>query len=601
MNKHPSPLVNPIDKQCSAKGRRRTRIRRRGFFLVLVLVVVAISTMAVYSFAELMLAADETAYLQGDLVQARLNMDSGIEAIRLTLASPPAERDAAGGVYNNALRFRGVAITNIANGPVQRFTVVAPSLTDTGSLGGLRYGLQNESARINVNALLVLEENAEAIEMLTALASGGGAAVAGGMLGDAGSGSGSSSGDSESVESGNIAVELLMTLPGMTESIADAILDWIDTDTETRPGGCEDEYYSTLPSPYSCPNKPLQSVEELLLVRGVTPQLLFGADANRNSVLDLDEQQRTMASINTAGALGWAAYLTVHGAENNMTSAGDPRVNINGEDLEVLYDELVEALGDEQYASFIVAYRMSGKSSLTSSAAMMAAGGAAGGDEVTPSAEGAEGESKEMPWESEAMSKLELTAGAAVQINQVFDLIGATVTVEETSYTSPFFDDPALMGEYLPLLMDQLSTQAVDVLPGRINLNEAPAEILAGLSLIDIDTMSALIEARGAGGGVHTGSTTTDRSHAAWPLTEGILTLDQMRALLPLVTTGGDVFRAQVIGFDESTGMAVRGEAIIDATTTNPRVVAFRNLTHLGRGFDLSILGGSIGQPMIQN
>src|SRR5690606_33108302 len=113
---------------------------------------------------------------------------------------------------------------------------------------------------------------------------------------------------------------------------------------------------------------------------------LFGADANRNGVLDIDEQQRTMASIDTAGALGWAQYLTVHGAENNKTAAGDPRINLNGDDLEVLYDDLLAALGDEEYASFIVAYRMSGKSSLSASAAMGAATGG-GGDEVTPPAE----------------------------------------------------------------------------------------------------------------------------------------------------------------------------------------------------------------------
>ena len=33
-------------------------------------------------------------------------------------------------------------------------------------------------------------------------------------------------------------------------------------------------------------NGPLETVEELLLVRGVTPQLLFGADINRNGQLD---------------------------------------------------------------------------------------------------------------------------------------------------------------------------------------------------------------------------------------------------------------------------------------------------------------------------
>jgi DNA uptake protein ComE-like DNA-binding protein len=568
-----------------------------------VLVVIAVATMAVYSFTELMLAADDTAYLQGDLVQARVNVDSGIETIKLILSSPPVDRDAAGGVYNNATQFRGVAITNVADGSVQRFTVLAPGLTDLGSLGGIRYGLQNESARINVNALLVLEENSDAIGMLTSL-SGGGSVDLGGILGseinasDSGSGAlGGAAGDSmESLDAENIAVQLLMTLPGMDPAIADAILDWIDTDSEPRPMGCEDEYYTSLPSPYACPNGPLQSVEELLLVRGVTPQLLFGADANRNGVLDLDEQQRTAASIQTAGALGWANFLTVHGGENNLTSTGQPRVDINGEDLELLYEELIVALGDENFASFIVAYRMAGKSSLSNSQALLDAAAGAGGDEVTPSS-GEDEEDEKVPWTAAALDDLDLTAGAGVKVNQILDLVDAEVTIGEGDravvYFSPFLGDPALMAEYLPLLMDQLTTQNIEVLPGRININEAPAEILAGISLVDIDTMSAILEARGAGGDEVGVSGSTDRSHETWPLTEGIVTIDQMRALLPLVTAGGDVYRAQVIGFDETSGLAARGEAIIDATTTKVRVIAYRDLTHLGRGFDLSVLGGS--------
>jgi len=575
--------------------------RRRGFFLVLVLIVVAVATMAVYSFSELMLAFDETAYLQGDLVQSRLNVDSGIEMIKLMLMSPRAERDAAGGVYDNAIQFRGVAITNIADGPVQRFTVLAPGLTDSGSLGGIRFGLQNESARLNVNALLVLEENSDAISMLTTLSGGGAGMDLGGILGEeaaAASGSGAGVGDSETLDADNIALQLLMTLPGMDPSIADAILDWIDTDSEARPMGCEDDHYLSLPSPYACPNGPLQSVEELLLVRGVTPQLLFGADANRNGVLDLDEQQRTMSSIETAGVLGWASFLTVHGGENNKTSAGDLRVNVNGEDLELLYEELLAALGDESFASFIVAYRIAGESSLGDSEAILAATAGAGGDEVTAPAGGdSEDDSNKVFWVPAALDELDLTAGAGVEISQVLDLIDAEVSIGSgdaaVKYLSPFVGDPALMAEYLPLLMDQLATQDVEVLPGRINLNEAPADILAGISLVDFETMAAILEARGGAGGAGLGGgSSSDRSHATWPLTEGIVTLDQMRALLPLVTAGGDVYRAQVVGFDESTGLAARGEAIIDATGDAPRVIAYRDLTHLGRGFDLSVLGG---------
>ncbi|TWT91901.1 type II secretion system protein GspK [Neorhodopirellula pilleata] len=571
-------------------------MKRNGFFLILVLVVIAVATMAVYSFTELMLAADESAYLSGDLVQTRLNVDSGVEAIRLTLTQTRESLDASGGLYNNAAMFRGIPINSEADGSAQRFTVVATGLTEEGRLGGIRFGLQNESARLNINALLVLEENSDAINTLSTLSSG--SVDVEGMLGIATGTSGAVEGESEteSLDAENIAVTLLMTLPGMDEATADAILDWIDEDTEPRPLGCEDEYYSSLPSPYAAANGPLRTVEELLLVRGVTPQLLFGADINRNGVLDLDEQQRTAASIETEGVLGWASYLTIHGAETNKTAAGLDRIHVNQEDLEVLYDELMSALGDETFASFIVAYRMSGQSTLAESAAATAALGA-GGDEVSQTLNAEEDEDPPLPWTVDAMESFDLTAGAGVEINQILDLIDAKVTTGEgddaVTYASPFIGEPSLMAEYLPLLMDQLSSQDVDVLPGRIHLNEAPVEILAGLPLVDADTMAAIVEARSSGGTGTALDSSTDRSHETWPLTEGIVTLDQMRALLPLVTVGGSVFRAQIIGFDDSSGLASRGEAIIDATTLNPQLVAYRDLTHLGRGFDASVLGGN--------
>ncbi len=139
------------------------------------------------------------------------------------------------------------------------------------------------------------------------------------------------------VDTDNIAVSLLMALPGMTEDVADAILDWLDEDDEMRPYGAESgDYYNTLATPYSAANGPLQSVEELLLVRGVTPTLLFGADVNRNGVIDPDEQQRFGIGIDTPGALGWSAYLTVHGAEGSKRRDGAPRVKVNQTDLELL-------------------------------------------------------------------------------------------------------------------------------------------------------------------------------------------------------------------------------------------------------------------------
>jgi general secretion pathway protein K len=59
-------------------------------------------------------------------------------------------------------------------------------------------------------------------------------------------------------------------------SLAQAIEDWRDPDDETRLGGAESLYYLGLPQPYRPANQDFESVEELLLVRGVTPALLYG-------------------------------------------------------------------------------------------------------------------------------------------------------------------------------------------------------------------------------------------------------------------------------------------------------------------------------------
>lgn len=58
--------------------------------------------------------------------------------------------------------------------------------------------------------------------------------------------------------------------------VTDSILDWIDADDLRRMNGAENDYYQSLKEPYNCKNGYLDSIEELLLVRGVTPELFYG-------------------------------------------------------------------------------------------------------------------------------------------------------------------------------------------------------------------------------------------------------------------------------------------------------------------------------------
>jgi general secretion pathway protein K len=58
--------------------------------------------------------------------------------------------------------------------------------------------------------------------------------------------------------------------------ILESILDWKDQDTAHRTNGAEDDYYQSLDPPYRAKNGRIDTIEELLLVRGVTPDYFYG-------------------------------------------------------------------------------------------------------------------------------------------------------------------------------------------------------------------------------------------------------------------------------------------------------------------------------------
>jgi len=60
------------------------------------------------------------------------------------------------------------------------------------------------------------------------------------------------------------------------DTVVDSILDWRDPDDLIRINGAENDYYQSLKEPYRCKNANLDSIEELLLVKGVTPELFYG-------------------------------------------------------------------------------------------------------------------------------------------------------------------------------------------------------------------------------------------------------------------------------------------------------------------------------------
>ncbi|WP_163338233.1 type II secretion system minor pseudopilin GspK [Desulfopila sp. IMCC35008] len=67
----------------------------------------------------------------------------------------------------------------------------------------------------------------------------------------------------------------------MARDIVDALVDWLDEDDRESDFGAESGYYRSLNEPYSCRNGAVATIEELLLVKGITPELLMGEGDNK--------------------------------------------------------------------------------------------------------------------------------------------------------------------------------------------------------------------------------------------------------------------------------------------------------------------------------
>lgn len=117
----------------------------------------------------------------------------------------------------------------------------------------------------------------------------------------------------------------LLGLPNMSVDIADAIIDWRDTDENPSEFGLEGGYYENLPYGYVNRNSPFRTIRELLLVRGVTEELFYGEDTNLNGRLDYNEMdgEISLPYDNQDEFLdrGWAAYLTCYPIESSDDSS----------------------------------------------------------------------------------------------------------------------------------------------------------------------------------------------------------------------------------------------------------------------------------------
>ncbi|HID08588.1 MAG TPA: hypothetical protein EYP10_15745, partial [Armatimonadetes bacterium] len=147
--------------------------------------------------------------------------------------------------------------------------------------------------------------------------------------------------------------ELLTFFQG-DESIVDAILDWRDEDDVPNPNGAESDYYQSLPLPYQCRNAPFETIHELLLVRGMTPDLFYGG------FTELVEGTSQASYGTEAMGTSFKELMTVYSAVPNVSPDGEPLVNLNTASREEMQEALGDVLTDEEIDA-IIRFRESGQ------------------------------------------------------------------------------------------------------------------------------------------------------------------------------------------------------------------------------------------------
>lgn len=515
-----------LRRASDATGRRAPVRDRRGFVIIAVLIVIVVLSLAAYRFTDLMSAEFRAAARSQDAAQVRHAARSGIHYATAMLADANILYGQLGG---NPFADGAIPpqVVRTADQPTKeaRFTLAAVVPDGSGGFAQ-RFGcVTDESGRLNINTLIAADK------------------------------------------SGQVLYDALMKLPNMTADLADAIVDWVDEDDDARESGAESDYYLGLGQPYRAKNGPLNSLEELLLVRGMTPQILFGNDRNRNGLPDDDPN---------AGSFdrGLIDLLTVYGRELNIAADGSLRININeADDLVALYQKLTARLPAE-LADFIMAYKMY---TVTASTGRQPTNVVAGGAAELNAA---------------VQTSLAGIATNRRRAKTLLDLVTSSVTLPRVPGSDPSapqvmvpspFADPARFAELFGILMDRTTTTTTVELVPRVNINTAPREVLVALPGMTEEEADAILAQRDQQSPTDPGTIS-----AAWAVTSGAVSQDTFRKVEKYVTGKTMVYRIQSVGYFARGGPTARVEAVIDTNQGSPRVLYFRDLTDLDspRGFE---------------
>jgi len=593
--------------------------------------------------------------VMGDRLQTRLAAEAGVEAVKLMLRSARFDRTQW---YHNPDAFhrilvwahgadRSTAGTNeeFKDTKAYRFSIVADDPSDDERY--IRFGITDEASKLNLNTAT----DGQLLKLVETVVTG-------------------------QEEEDNLD----------PRAIVDAIVDWRDGDSKPtgEAGDTEEAYYRALDKPYRVKNGPFSTVEELLLVKGVTGQVLFGEDFDRNGLLtpNEDDGDKTFPPDNQDGILnrGLFPYLTVMSYDNNTSNDNRPRVFLFGDEA-TLKKDLEQVFPDEpETIKFIVAVTRTGpgvpgpggkppKSGVKPPPTGVAPsppepganppvqpppgtpGGGKGGKKPPtvptppggltppkipppigkqaigmkqqstgspPSAEnprrpgagGVKGGKPQPPGATGAVPAVPATAAPAGSTADEAEPAaeeggeggkkpaGGAGSGDGGTAVSPIRSPASLLRprkigtqqeepspltvEQLPLLMDRLSTRRPTErrIAGLINVNTAPRQVLECLGELNGEQIQSILALR----------ETLDAetlSTPAWLVTQGAVDLETFDKIASNLTSRGQQFSIESLGYGDHIGMVTRLQVVVDMVGPIAQTIYYRDMSYLGGGYPI--------------
>jgi DNA uptake protein ComE-like DNA-binding protein len=289
----------------------------------------------------------------------------------------------------------------------------------------------------------------------------------------------------------------LLRLPGMNTGLASAIVDWRDPDSIPGPGGAEADQYAAMNPPVLPRNGPFRTPRELLMVRGVS-----------------------LRDFNGDGSIsGWANLLGVHASSSGRTAAGEARINVKTADERTLTG--IRGFTPE-IARAIIAHRSG--NDYESLLDLLNVTATPGGGPGVPAG---------------------VTSGGRPGSNVGRNNSGGPRIISE---------------DVLHEVADLITVGDSDSTPGRININSAPAEVLACLEGIDLPLAQAIVGHRQSIGGF---------PHAFGLVRVPGMTLEKLRPIFPRISADSNTWRIRAEGVVPDRDTRVRIEVIVRVDTSS--------------------------------